>query len=113
MYWRLYRHTVSCLISRPFVFRETRGLCRLPFNLFFELTLFNSCFSHDSLGKIFDVLIPMKRNSHGTAAEFFKNMMETADPLKFPAVGFKSLSGNKSWMDRDNLTPYDNSAGKM
>ena len=25
----------------------------------------------------------------------------------------KSLSGNKSWMDRDNLSPYDNSAGKM
>jgi hypothetical protein len=42
------------------------------------------------------------------------SVTQTSDvPERFGVVDTKSLSVNKSWMDRDDLSPYDNSAGKV
>ena len=49
-----------------------------------------------------------------TGIEYYTRAERLAGTSKYPLRKMiKSLSGNKSWMDRDNLTPYDNSAGKM
>ena len=52
-------------------------------------------------------IIEIKINNENDLNIFFGKVLSINND------NIKSLSGNKSWMNRDNLTPYDNSAGKM